>query len=76
MTQNGQGQITVQKNGNWLIYINRVPEGMEPLGTVTRSETGEVGALMRVTATGVYVQVNGGAVRSLDQRQVLSGLKP
>jgi hypothetical protein len=35
-----------------------------------RRGVGDVGALVRFAATGIYAQVNAGAVRSLDQRQV------
>ena len=40
-----------------------LPQGAEILGTVTR-ETGETGALIKLP-TGIYVQGNAGALRSL-----------
>lgn len=43
------------------------------LGTVTRG-IGDTGALARVDATGQYVQLNAGALRTLPQRAVAAAL--
>lgn len=59
------GKITVDTSGNWNLYTNTIPVNSTPLGTVTRDDY-DIGALVRVEATGRYVQVNAGVIRSLD----------
>ena len=73
MTHNNRGRLVVDTNGNWRLYTNTIPENSTALGTVTRDE-GDTGALVRIEVTGVYVQVNAGAVRSLDGRKVAAAL--
>jgi len=73
MTHPNRGRLTVDTGGNWRLYTNSVPAGMTPVGVVTRDGI-EAGALMRVDATGCYVQVNAGAVRTLDGRKVAAAL--
>lgn len=73
MTHNNRGRLTVDVNGNWRLYTNTIPANSTALGTVTRDE-GDTGALVRINATGVYVQVNAGAIRSLDGRKVAAAL--
>lgn len=67
------GSITVDPDGKWQIYTNTLPAGADPLGTVTR-DNGDTGALARIERTGAYVQVNAGAVRTLDGRKVAAAL--
>ncbi len=66
-------RITVDQYGNWRLYTNSLPENWTPLGTVTRNET-DTGALVRIKATGGYIQVNAGSVRNLDGRKVSAAL--
>ncbi len=73
MTHENRGRITIDAAGNWRLYTNTVPAGATPLGTVTR-EGADTGALVRYEATGLYAQVNAGAVRSLDGRKVAAAL--
>lgn len=63
--------ITVDKNGNWKLYTNTIPENSDALGTVTRDGY-DTGALVRINSTGLYVQVNAGAIRSINQSEVLA----
>ena len=49
-----------------------LPAGAEFLGTVTRDEI-DTGALIRM-ATGIFVQGNAGAIRSLPQSEVAASL--
>jgi len=73
MTHQNRGRLAVDTNGNWRLYTNTIPANSTPLGTVTRDES-DTGALVRIEATGVYVQVNAGAIRSLDGRKVAAAL--
>jgi hypothetical protein len=73
MTHNNRGRLTVDANGNWRLYTNAIPANSTPLGTVTR-DIGDTGALVRMDATGLYVQINAGAIRSLDGRKVAAAL--
>lgn len=65
--------MQINKDGNWRLYTNTIPAGSEALGTVTRDEI-DTGALVRIKATGAYVQVNAGVIRSLDGRKVAAAL--
>ena len=73
MTHTNRGRLTVDTNGNWRLYTNTLPTNSTPLGTVTRDEF-DTGALVRIDSTGLYVQVNAGAMRSLDGRRVAAAL--
>ena len=73
MNHDNRGRLTVNPDGNWRIYTNTLPAHATPLGTVTRDET-DTGALARIETTGLYVQVNSGAIRSLDGRKVAAAL--
>ena len=73
MTHNNRGRLTVDVNGNWRIYTNTLPANATPLGTVTR-DVGDTGALVRMDKTGVYAQINAGAIRNLDGRKVAAAL--
>lgn len=66
-------KITVDTSGNWKLYTNTLPTNSTPLGTVTRDGF-DTGALVKIEATGLYVQVNAGAIRSLDGRKVAAAL--
>jgi hypothetical protein len=68
MTHNNRGRLTVDSNGNWRLYSHAL-QGFDALGTIRRGDF-DVGALMRNQATGIYVQANAGAIRSLDQRKI------
>lgn len=73
MTHNNRGRLVVDTNGNWRLYTNTIPANATPIGTVTRDQS-DTGALVRIEATGVYVQVNAGAARPLDGRKVAAAL--
>jgi len=73
MTHNNRGRLVVDTNGNWLLYTNTLPANSTPLGTIAR-DIGDTGALVRMETTGLYVQVNAGAIRSLDGRKVAAAL--
>ena len=73
MTHSNRGRLTVDTDGNWRAYTQTLPASSTPMGTVTRDES-DTGALVRIEATGVYVQVNAGAIRSLDGRKVAAAL--
>lgn len=73
MTQTNRNRLVIDTNGNWRLYTNTIPANSTPLGTVTRDES-DTGALVRIEATGIYVQVNAGAIRSLDGRKVAAAL--
>ncbi len=73
MNHKNRGRLVVDTNANWKLYTNTLPANAVPLGTVTR-EGGETGALARIETTGAYVQVNAGAVRTLDGRKVAAAL--
>lgn len=64
--------LTINQAANWRLYTNVLPAGCRPLGTVTKGC--DTGALALVEATGLYVQVNAGTVRMLDQRKVKEAL--
>jgi hypothetical protein len=71
MTHDNRGRITVDKNGDWRLYVVD-QKGFTPLGTVTHG--GETGALMRNEQTGIYVQMVDGTSKSLDGRKVAAAL--
>ena len=73
MTHNNRGRLTVDASGNWRLYTNTIPANATPIGTVTR-DIDDTGALVRIETTGAYVQVNAGAIRSLDGRKVAAAL--
>lgn len=73
MNHDNRGRLTIDSAGNWRLYSNTVPAGAVPLGTVTRDGI-DTGALVRYESTGLYAQVNAGAVRSLDGRKVAAAL--
>ena len=73
MTHSNRGRLAVDVNGKWRLYTNTLPAGAIPLGTVTRSGY-DTGALVHIGTTGLYVQVNAGVVRMLDQRKVKAAL--
>ena len=65
--------LKVDLCGNWMMYTNRLPANSVALGTVTRDKT-DAGALVRIEATGAYVQINASVIRSLDGRKVAAAL--
>ena len=70
---NDHNSLTVNTQGAWRWYSPVIPQGMEALGTIRRG-LGDTGTLCRMKATGIYVQLNAGAVRSLDQRAIKTAL--
>ena len=68
-----RGRLTVNTDGNWRLYTNTIPANSTPIGTVTRDGI-ETGALVRMEATGAYVQINAGVLRTLDGRKVSAAL--
>ena len=73
MNHSNRCRITVDVSGNWRLYTNTIPANSTPIGTVTRDES-DTGALIRIEATGLYAQVNAGAIRNLDGRKVAAAL--
>lgn len=67
-----RGRITIDPSGAWRLYATTIPAGADVLGTVTQGA--ETGALIRCRGTGLYAQLNAGAVRSLDQRKVSAAM--
>lgn len=65
--------IEINKDGNWKLYTNTLPVNSVAAGTVTRDGY-YTGALVRIKATGLYVQVNAGAIRNLDQKKVMDAI--
>ena len=74
MTHNNRGRLTVALGGAWRLYSNTIPAGSRALGTITR-DIGNTGALVQIDATGLYVQVNAGAVRTLPQAKVAAAVE-
>lgn len=74
MTHNNRGRLTVALGGAWRLYSNTIPAGSRALGTVNR-DIGDTGVLVQIEATGRYVQVNAGAVRSLPQSKVAAAIE-
>ncbi|MBS0474743.1 MAG: hypothetical protein JSR28_06295 [Proteobacteria bacterium] len=70
MSGPNRGRLAVLMGGPWRLYTHTLP-GWQMLGTVQRGM--EIGALA-MSPTGLYAQANAGAVRSLDQRKVLSAI--
>ena len=74
MTHNQRGRLTVTLGGNWRIWSNTIPVGSRALGTITR-DIGDTGALVQIEATGIYVQVNAGVVRTLPQAKIAAAVE-
>jgi hypothetical protein len=70
---NQTNNITVNTDGKWNLYTNTLPENSVVLGTVTRNGY-DTGALVRMNGTGAYVQVNAGAIRSLNKIAVAKAI--
>ena len=71
----GAHRISVRLAG-WQLFLlpgDLRRADIEWLGTVRRGD-GQAGALGRVRATGMLVQVNAGATRTLDQRKAEAAL--
>ena len=66
-------RLTIDTAGRWQLYSPTIPEGMTPLGTITRGDY-DTGALVRADATGQYLQLNAGVARSLDGRKIAAAL--
>lgn len=66
--------LKVTKSGNWQLYWGYapLPTNAEAIGVVQR-ETLETGALIKLSS-GVYVQGNAGAIRTLDPKAVEAAL--
>lgn len=73
MGHGNRGRLTVNHDGAWRLYTNTLPDGSQAVGTVGRGE-GDTGALVLMPVTGLYVQINAGALRPLDQRKVRAAL--
>lgn len=66
MSGPNRGRLAVLMGGPWRLYTHPLP-GWQMIGTVQRGF--EIGALAK-SNTGLYAQINAGAVRTLDQRKV------
>lgn len=73
MGHSNRGRLSVDLGGSWRIYTITLPAGSSAVGAVTRD--GDAGALARIDATGLYVQVNAGVIRTLDQRKVRAAME-
>lgn len=73
MTHNNRGRLTVDLGGKWRLYTKLLPANSRAIGTITRDGI-ETGALVLIESTGLYVQINAGSVRNLDQRKVVAAL--
>ncbi len=73
MTHNNRGRLVVDLGGKWRLYTNTLPANSRALGTITRDGY-DSGALVLIEATGLYVQANAGAIRSLPQSKVAAAL--
>ena len=67
-----RGRLTVDPNGDWRLHAKILPPGATAHGTITRDD-GTTGALIR-TAVGLYAQLNGAVLRSLDGRSVAAAM--
>lgn len=65
--------IAVELGGNWKKHTSALPKGSRALGVVTR-DGNDTGALVLIEASGLYVQVNAGAVRALPQAKTAAAL--
>lgn len=70
MSSRNRARLSVVLDGPWHIYTRGVT-GWKIIGTVQRGL--EIGALA-VSPLGLYVQLNAGAVRSLDQRKAAAAI--
>lgn len=68
-----RARLSVDLGGKWRLYTSTIPAGSRALGTIKRGV--ETGALVLIEASGQYVQVNAGAIRSLDQRKVAAAVE-
>ena len=67
--------ITVILGGSqWRRFTNVAPAYGSVLGTVTRDGF-DTGALVLVDQSGLYCQLNAGALRSLPQREVIAAIE-
>jgi hypothetical protein len=73
MTHTNRGRLAVDLGGKWRLYTNTLPANSSALGTVTRDGC-DTGALVLIETTGLYVQVNAGAIRTLPQHKVVAAL--
>ena len=73
MTHTNRGRLVVDLGGKWRLYTNTLPANSRALGTVT-GDIGNTGALVLIEATGIYVQVNAGAVGTLPQTKIAAAL--
>lgn len=74
MTHNNRGRLAVALGGAWRLYSNTIPAGSRALGTISR-DIGDTGALVQIESSGLYVQVNAGAVRNLPQSKVSAAVE-
>jgi len=64
-----RGRLTIDPAGAWRLCTNTLPADCTPLGTITRNGT-DTGALVLMSKTGIYVQVNAGIIKTLPQAKV------
>lgn len=72
MTDEANTSFSVDVSRDWRIYANPI-DGYEMLGVV-REGKWDIGALARDRATGLYVLINGGTIKALDQAQAATAL--
>ena len=66
-------RITVDRQSDWRSIIPELPEGFAAVGIV-KCGNAPPGVLALDEGTGEYVQLNEGAVRTLDQHKVRAAL--
>ena len=66
-----RGRYTVIIDGPWRLYARICPTGWMMIGTIQRGL--EIGALA-LSPAGLYVQVNAGSAKNLDQAKVKASL--
>lgn len=69
MAHNNRGRLAVDLGGNWRLYTNTLPVHSRAIGTVTRDGY-DTGALVLIETTGLYVQINAGAIKHLPQHEI------
>lgn len=74
MTHNNRGRLSVKLGGDWRLYSATLPAGSVVLGTISRGRF-DVGALLQMSGSGLYVQLNIGVIRTLDQRKVAAAIE-
>jgi DNA-binding XRE family transcriptional regulator len=60
----------ILKDNKGKLYAEPIPATAQLVGEIRRRGLGDTGALILMAQTGLFCQLNAGAIRSLDQREV------